>query len=236
MLGDRLDFLACSKGLGQSFCKKLSFFGKEDAPVAIGLDYLRIVGKSYVGLGIGVVLGNAITAAKAAKTAFRVDVGVLLAFQFPVCLVAVLVLKVSLLGLFQCVAATAFAGALAYGAVYLRGHWVAEGRAHDVGEGRLVLALLVEGQADLRDAPVGPHHLLARRRVAQRLERRLTRRFVAARLGPVDARDLRLTDLAIVDFERFEQVFVRKAIFVHPDDHIVAAIDPRLPMGNALGY
>ena len=46
-------------------------------------------------------------------------------------LVAVLVLKVSLLGLFQCVAATAFAGALAYGAVYLRGHWVAEGRAHD---------------------------------------------------------------------------------------------------------
>lgn len=109
----------------------LRFFGKEDAPVAIGLDYLRIVGKSYVGLGIGVVLGNAITAAKAAKTAFRVDVGVLLAFQFPVCLVAVLVLKVSLLGLFQCVAATAFAGALAYGAVYLRGHWVAEGRAHD---------------------------------------------------------------------------------------------------------
>jgi hypothetical protein len=29
------------------------------------------------------------------------------------------------------VAATAFAGALAYGVVYLRGHWVAEGRAHD---------------------------------------------------------------------------------------------------------
>lgn len=104
----------------------LRFFGKEDAPVAIGLDYLRIVGKSYVGLGIGVVLGNAITAAKAAKTAFRIDVGVLLFFQFPVCLIAVLVLKVSLLGLFMSVAATAFAGAFAYGAVYMQGNWLRE--------------------------------------------------------------------------------------------------------------
>ncbi len=109
----------------------LRFFGKDDAPVAIGLDYLRIVGKSYVALGIGVVLGNAMTAAKAAKTALRIDVGVLLAFQFPVCLIAVLVLKVSLLGLFQCVAATAVAGAFAYGAVYSRGKWLTEAPRED---------------------------------------------------------------------------------------------------------
>jgi Na+-driven multidrug efflux pump len=109
----------------------LRFFGKDDAPVAIGLDYLRIVGKSYVALGIGVVLGNAMTAAKAAKTALRIDVGVLLAFQFPVCLIAVLVLKVSLLGLFQCVAATAVAGAFAYGAVYSRGRWLTEAPRED---------------------------------------------------------------------------------------------------------
>lgn len=105
----------------------LRFFGKEDAPVAIGLDYLRIVGKSYVALGLGVVLGNAMTAAKAAKTAFRIDVGVLLAFQFPVCLIAVIVLKVSLVGLFECIAATAFAGAVAYGWVYARGKWLLGG-------------------------------------------------------------------------------------------------------------
>lgn len=107
----------------------LRFFGKDDAPVAIGLDYLKIVGKSYVGLGIGIVLGNAMAGAKAAKTAFRVDVAVLLAFQLPLCLGAVLLFHASLLSLFACVAATAFAGALAYGAVYARGRWIEAGKS-----------------------------------------------------------------------------------------------------------
>jgi Na+-driven multidrug efflux pump len=107
----------------------LRFFGKDDAPVAIGLDYLKIVGKSYVGLGIGIVLGNAMAGAKAAKTAFRVDVAVLLAFQLPLCLGAVLLFHASLLSLFACVAATGFAGALAYGVVYARGKWIEAGKA-----------------------------------------------------------------------------------------------------------
>ncbi len=105
----------------------LRFFGKDPAPVAIGLDYLRIVGKSYVGLGVGIVLGCAMAGARAAKTAFRIDVAVLIAFQLPACLVAVLGLHVSLLGLFGCVAATAFVGALAYAAVYARGGWLGAG-------------------------------------------------------------------------------------------------------------
>src|SRR3546814_8039904 len=64
--------------------------------------------------------------------------------------------------------------------------------------------------------------------LAQRVECGLTRGFVAARLGLVDPRDLRLADLRIIDLERFEQVLVLSAIFVHPDDDIVAAVDARL--------
>ena len=37
----------------------------------------------------------------------------------------------SLLGLFQCVAATAVAGAFAYGAVYSRGKWLTEAPRDD---------------------------------------------------------------------------------------------------------
>src|SRR3546814_13153451 len=66
------------------------------------------------------------------------------------------------------------------------------------------------------------------RAVAQCLERRIARRLVARCLHPVDPRDLAFADLRIVDLERFEQVLVLSAIFFHPDDDIVAAVDARL--------
>jgi Na+-driven multidrug efflux pump len=102
----------------------LRFFGKADAPVAIGLQYLRIVGPSYVGLGVGIVLGNAMAGARAAKLAFRIDLGVLVGFQLPLCLAGVLLVHMRLTSLFACVAATAFAGALVYAVFYARRTWL----------------------------------------------------------------------------------------------------------------
>lgn len=102
----------------------LRFFGKDDAPVAIGLQYLRIVAPSYVGLGVGIVLGNAMAGARAAKLAFRIDLGVLVGFQLPLCLAGVLLVHMRLTSLFGCVAATAFAGALVYAILYARRAWL----------------------------------------------------------------------------------------------------------------
>ena len=71
-----------------------------------------------------------------------------------------------------------------------------------------------------------------RRTVAECPERRRTCRFITRRLDAVDPRDLPFAHLGVIDLERFEQIFVLQAIFVHPDDHIVAAVDARLSRGG----
>ena len=107
----------------------LHVFDEDPAPVGIALDYLRNVAPSYVGLGIGVVLGNAMTGAGATRTTLWVDVAVIVGFQFPVCIVAVAVLHAGHLALFRCVAATNVVSAIAYAAVYARGNWRSACRA-----------------------------------------------------------------------------------------------------------
>ena len=101
----------------------LSVFDDDAAPVGIALDYLHVVAPSYIGLGIGVVLGNAMAGAGATRTTMWIDVAVILAFQFPLCIVAVAFLKVSIGALFQCVALTNVVSAVAYTLVYVRGGW-----------------------------------------------------------------------------------------------------------------
>ncbi len=101
----------------------LRFFGKEDAPVALGVQYLHVVAPSYVALGAGIVLGNGMAGGGATRTAFGVDVAVMIGFQLPLCFIAILAFDVKLTGLFGCVAATAVASALLYAVVYARGHW-----------------------------------------------------------------------------------------------------------------
>ena len=67
----------------------LRVFDDDAAPVAIALDYLHVVAPSYVALGVGIVLGNAMAGAGATRTTFAIDAVVILAFQVPLCLVAV---------------------------------------------------------------------------------------------------------------------------------------------------
>jgi Na+-driven multidrug efflux pump len=101
----------------------LRVFDADDAPVAIALEYLRTVAPSWIALGFGVVLGNAMAGAGATRTTMAIDLAVILGFQFPACIVGVAVLGAPRVVLFQLVAATNVVSAVAYAAVYARGGW-----------------------------------------------------------------------------------------------------------------
>lgn len=103
----------------------LRVFDNQTPPVMVALDYLHVVAPSYFALGLGVVLGNAIAGAGATRTTFAVDALVIAAFQLPLCLVVVGVMGGSIHALFECVAVTNVASAIAYALVYARGGWVA---------------------------------------------------------------------------------------------------------------
>ncbi len=101
----------------------LRLFDDESAPIAIALSYLRVVAPSYVGLGIGVVLGNAMAGAGATRTTMWIDVAVILGFQAPLCILATAAFHVPIEGLFRCVALTNVVSAVVYTVIYARGNW-----------------------------------------------------------------------------------------------------------------
>ena len=101
----------------------LRFFDADPAPVAIGAGYLRVVAPSWVALGVGVVLGNAMAGAGATRTTMLVDLAVIVGLQFPACIVAVAVLHAARSTLFDLVAATNVVSAVAYAAVFAAGRW-----------------------------------------------------------------------------------------------------------------
>src|SRR5262249_25979153 len=55
----------------------LRVFDADPAPLGIALDYLSIVAPTYLGLGVGIVLGNAMAGAGATRTAMWIDVAVI---------------------------------------------------------------------------------------------------------------------------------------------------------------
>ncbi len=101
----------------------LRVFDDDTPPVMIALDYLHVVAPTYFALGLGIVLGNAMAGAGATRTTFAVDALVILAFELPLCVVVVGIFGGSLHTLFQCVAVTNVASAIAYAMVYARGSW-----------------------------------------------------------------------------------------------------------------
>ncbi|MEO6573671.1 MAG: MATE family efflux transporter, partial [Polyangiaceae bacterium] len=101
----------------------LRLFDDESAPIAIALAYLRVVAPSYVGLGIGVVLGNAMAGAGATRTTMWIDVAVILGFQAPLCILATVAFHLPIEGLFRCVALTNVVSAVVYTLIYARGNW-----------------------------------------------------------------------------------------------------------------
>jgi putative MATE family efflux protein len=101
----------------------LRLFDDDSRPIAIALAYLRVVAPTYVGLGIGVVLGNAMAGAGATRTTMWIDVAVILGFQAPLCILATVFFHTQIEGLFRCVAITNVVSAVAYTLIYARGNW-----------------------------------------------------------------------------------------------------------------
>jgi len=101
----------------------LGYFDADAAPVAIGVEYLHAVAPSWVALGVGVVLGNAMAGAGATRTTMVVDLAVILGLQFPACIVAVAVMHQPRAVLFDLVAVTNVASAIVYAAVFASGRW-----------------------------------------------------------------------------------------------------------------
>jgi Na+-driven multidrug efflux pump len=102
----------------------LRLFDDDDVPVRLAMSYLWAVAPSYLGLGLGVVLGNAMAGAGATRVTLAVDSVVVLFVQVPLCIVAVAVFGAGPAGLFQCVAACGWASALAYAFTYVRVPWL----------------------------------------------------------------------------------------------------------------
>jgi MATE family, multidrug efflux pump len=101
----------------------LRIFDDDPGPVSIALLYLKIVAPSYLGLGVGVVLGNAMAGAGATRTTLVIDVAVIIGFQTPLSVLAVGAFGGDIQSLFRCIAATNVASCLCYALVYARKGW-----------------------------------------------------------------------------------------------------------------
>jgi Na+-driven multidrug efflux pump len=64
----------------------VAFFDSEPGVVATALTYFSWVGFSYIGLGIGIVLGSAVQGAGATRRALVLDGAIVVLFQLPACL------------------------------------------------------------------------------------------------------------------------------------------------------
>jgi Na+-driven multidrug efflux pump len=102
----------------------LRVFDDDVVPVSIALSYLHVVAPSYVALGAGIVLGNAMAGAGATRTTLAIDAAVILLLQVPLGIVVVGVMHGTLKTLFACVAIVNVASALAYCTIYARGSWI----------------------------------------------------------------------------------------------------------------
>jgi putative MATE family efflux protein len=98
----------------------VAFFDADPGVVGVALDYLAIVAPSYLALGLGIVLGSAMTGAGATRTTFRIDVAVTLGVQVPLSLASVLVVAPSETRLWQVLFATNVVSAAAYAFAYRR--------------------------------------------------------------------------------------------------------------------
>jgi putative MATE family efflux protein len=101
----------------------IAFFDDDPQVVAIAAGYVGVVAWSYLGLGTGVVLGNAITGAGATRTTLVTDLAVILAVQVPASLFAVLAPGASMPRLWDAVAATYWISGVVYLGVYRLAPW-----------------------------------------------------------------------------------------------------------------
>ncbi len=111
----------------------LRVFGDAPAPLEIAVRYLHVVAPTYLTLGLGIVLGNAMAGAGATRTTLAVDAFVILGVQLPLSLVVVLGFGGSIDALFRAVAFANGVSAVAYGFVFWRMKWVRASRRMRAG-------------------------------------------------------------------------------------------------------
>jgi putative MATE family efflux protein len=102
----------------------VAFFDSKPAVVATALTYFSWVGFSYIGLGIGIVLGSAVQGAGATRRALVLDGAIVVLFQLPACLVVGFAEGATFQHLAMVVAATYAAFAVVHLVHYRRGRFL----------------------------------------------------------------------------------------------------------------
>lgn len=102
----------------------VGFFDSEPAVVDTALTYLRRVGISYVGLGVGIVLGAAMQGAGATRRVLLLDASVVLLFQLPASVLVALSPNAKFEHLCTVIAVTYIAFALVHAFSYRRGRFL----------------------------------------------------------------------------------------------------------------
>jgi putative MATE family efflux protein len=100
------------------------FFDSTPRVVAFATDYIYWVGPSYVGLGIGIVLGSAIQGAGATMQTLLTDLAIVCLLQVPASILTVFGAGLDPTHLWQVVATTYVVYAIAYTFIYRRGHYL----------------------------------------------------------------------------------------------------------------
>lgn len=122
-LYNALAMLAVAMAFRHAALPIITFFDDEPKVVAVATGYVVVVAWSYLGLGTGVVLGNAITGAGATRTALVTDLVVILGVQLPASLIAVLPSDADMTKLWVAVAATYVVSGLTYVLVFRFSPW-----------------------------------------------------------------------------------------------------------------
>ena len=102
----------------------VGFFDADPKVLAPALSYFRWVGGSYVGLGVGIVLGSAIQGAGATLRALLLDTLVIAGFQLPTSVLFALSRSATYVGLWRIVAITYVLFAIVYVVSYRRGRFL----------------------------------------------------------------------------------------------------------------
>jgi putative MATE family efflux protein len=102
----------------------IRFFDDDAKVVALATGYVAVVPWAYVGLGTGVVLGNAIAGAGATRSTLLTDLAVVLAFQLPASILAVTMPGATLERLWLAVAATYAVSGVTYLFVFQLAPWM----------------------------------------------------------------------------------------------------------------
>jgi Na+-driven multidrug efflux pump len=102
----------------------VGFFDSDPEVLRPALSYLKWVGASYVGLGIGIVLGSAIQGSGATLRALVLDTLVIAGFQLPTSILFVLSKNATYVGVWQIVALTYVLLAVVYVVSYQRGRFM----------------------------------------------------------------------------------------------------------------